>query len=199
MIRTIHLHGKLRDLVGRDAIPLDAATVAEAISGLCSVTGRALHPIPGQGRHCIAVAGFDTEESLRAPLSDKVTELHLVPSFAGGKQGGVVQIVIGAVLIAATVYSGGATAALAGSTSWGAAAFWAGASLTIGGALAMFSPAPKQDLGGYAVDSNPDASKYLGAPRNTVKLGTRIPILYGEGQLYGHILSVNIDAKDVAV
>ena len=45
---------------------------------------------------------------------------------------------------------------------------------------------------------DPEASRYLGAPQNTTKAGTRIPLLYGEHQAYGHYLSFDIDAKDVA-
>ena len=48
-------------------------------------------------------------------------------------------------------------------------------------------------------NQDPEASKYLGADQNTVKIGTRIPLLYGKHQAFGHYLSFNVDAKDISL
>jgi len=63
--------------------------------------------------------------------------------------------------------------------------------MAAGGIMQLISPAPKQD------STDPDASKYIGAPGNTTKIGTRIPILYGRRKIFGQILSLDIEAKDV--
>jgi predicted phage tail protein len=210
MKRKILLHGRLKKLCP-DGLEIDAATVAEAIRGLCAVTNGAFNPIPGKGRHEISVVGFPTRESLYEPIPDEVTELHLMPTFAGGKRGGVMQVIIGVVIIVAAVVaalpSGGTSLALGTSVLWGMTTagglMFAGVMMAAGGLLAMMSPAPKMDTGvgstSYSGSSNPEASKYLGAPQNTVKIGTRIPILYGRTRVYGHILSLGIQATDVAV
>lgn len=194
-MKTIVAHGYLRELLP-DPIRMSGETVQEIIEGLCLQT-RALHPKPGQRKHQIRIAGFDTVESLILPIPDDVTEIHLVPELSGGKSGGFVKIALGAVLIGAGLAFPGTWVALGAMGSiTGAAVFWGGVTLALGGLLEILSPAPKMDTKPAAQD--PEASKYLGAPQNTTKAGTRIPLLYGEHQGFGHYLSFDIDARDVA-
>lgn len=204
MKRKIILHGRLKKLCP-SGLEFDAATVAEAINALCLMTN-AFNPIPGQQRHQMRVRGYSTREDLYRPLRDDEVDIHLHPDFSGSKQAGMIQIVIGVVLVAVAVMMP-ATVPL-----WGAGAeavslsassvLMAGVGMMGAGVLAALSPAPQMDTptwnnSGSAM--NPDASKYLGAPKNTSKSGTRIPIGYGRHRLYGQVLSINIDAKDVAV
>ncbi|MDR3436442.1 hypothetical protein [Telmatospirillum sp.] len=183
MKRKIFLHGKLRNLAP-DGLEFDAATVEEAISALCLQT-KAFNPLPGKPRHELEVLGFDTDASLMAPLNDNVKELHLVPSLRGGKAGGVLQIIVGAVMVVVGVAlswcTGGASLALVMS----------GAMMIAEGLIALLSAAPKKN--------DPDASKYIGAPQNTTAIGTPIPILYGRRLVYGQMLSMNVQANDVAL
>jgi len=183
MKRRIIVHGYLRKLVPQ-VLDLAVDTVAEAVEALCVVTGRALQAVPGRGRHRVCVVGFPTREAIYSPLSDDIEELHLVPAFAGaGSGGGMIQMVVGAVIIIAAVilspYTGGASLNL----------IPLGASLMIGGLLALISPAPKNSL-----NSSPEASLYLGTPQNTTQIGTPIPIGYGTMLVYGQILSAEIVA-----
>jgi len=208
MKRKLILHGKLKALWPQDII-LDGDTIEELISGMCRVTGRVFYPTPGQGKHEIRVQGFETVESIRAPLGDDVVELHLAPVMRGGKKGGLVQIAIGVVLIVAAIMMPAAGVTLFAAGELGASAivlsastvFFAGVSMLASGLLAMLSPAPQMDMPNYQTGGgdNQEASRYLGAPRNTAKIGTRIPIIYGRHMHGGHVLSMNIDAKDVAV
>lgn len=191
---TIHAHGHLRDLLP-DPIRMSGHTVQEIIEGLCLQT-KVLHPKPGQRKHEIRVVGFDTVESLIVPIPDDVTEIHLVPALYGGKSGGFVKIALGAVLIGASfAMTGPILPSLYGGIS-ASAVFWGGVTMALGGLLEILSPAPKMDTKPAAQD--PEASRYLGAPQNTTKAGTRVPLLYGEHQAFGHYLSFDIDAKDVA-
>lgn len=204
MKRKLVLHGKLKTLWPQDII-LDGDTVEELISGMCRITGRAFYPLPGQGKHEIRVQGFETVESIRAPLGDDVVELHLAPVMRGGKKGGLIQIAIGVVLIVAAIMMPAAGVSLAAigleGTLTASTVFFAGVSMLAGGVLQMLSPAPQMDMPNYQTGGgdNQEASRYLGAPRNTAKIGTRIPIIYGRHMHGGHVLSMNIDAKDVAV
>lgn len=200
MLRKIVLHGALRRCWPSGVIELDAASVAEAISGMCRVTGGAFNPVPGKGRHEIVVQGYETVESLAAPLPDDVTELHLAPNMRGGKGGGFFQVAIGAVLIATALVMPETVALTETLKLSSSAVFFAGVSMMAGGVLAMMSPAPQVDMPNLVSGGNdPEASKYLGAPRNTVRIGTRIPIIAGKVKVGMHVLSLNIDAKDVAV
>jgi len=195
----IFLHGYLKDLYP-NVIELTGSSVKEIINGLCKQT-KAFDPKLGEDRHTISVVGFRTKESIEGPLPSDTTELHLVPTLSGGK-GGLLKIVVGIVFIAAVVITAGgfaAAGALISSNIFAAIAFNIGVSLVLGGLLEMLSPAPKKDGGGGAVANDPEASKYLGATQNTVKIGTRIPIGYGRFKIYGHYLSFDVDAVDVAL
>ena len=140
------------------------------------------------GLHRIQVVGCETVEDL---LSSDMEEIHIVPQLSGGKNGGFFQIVIGAALLAASFLVPGAALA----TWQSLALFNIGSALVIGGVMQLLAPAPKRD---QAV-GDPEASKYLGTPGNTTGSGTRIAVLYGRDKVFGHILSLNINAKDVAV
>lgn len=191
----IILHGYLKDLYS-ETIELVAHSAAEAINGMCKFT-KAFNVGLKEDKHLIQVLGFNSEEELRNPLSPDVKELHLVPAFLGGKGGGFIKIVIGAVLIAAAFYLGPTGAPLMGAKLTSAIAS-IGISLALGGILELISPAPKIDQTGNT-QSDPEASKYLGASQNTVKIGTRIPLVYGRHRMHGHYLTFNVDAKDVAL
>ncbi len=191
------LHGYLKDLYNGPLV-FTGFSASEIINGLCKAT-KAFNPKPGVERHEMSVVGFPTKESLFEPLPADIEELHLVPSMTGGKSGGFFRIVIGVVLIASAVLTGGTSlAALTATGTVAGTLFSLGVSLVLGGLLEMLSPMPKTDSFGNSV-ADPEASKYLGATGNTVKIGTRIPLLYGEILAFGHYLSFNVDAKDVAV
>lgn len=200
MKRRIFLHGKFRKLLPLP-VEIDASTVAEAISGLCVVTGSVLKPKPGQGKHLVQIVGFSTPEAINRPLRDDELDLHIVPAFVGGKSGGIFQIVIGIVLVVvATIVSYGSASGWAASVAFGMSAGTVatmGAMMVVGGLLSLISQSPSASFDNSS--SSTESSRYLGTPSNTTKVGTRIPFGYGRMRVYGQILSMNIDAKDVAV
>jgi predicted phage tail protein len=166
------------------------------------LSGRHIADKPGQQPHTFRIEGFETEERLYGPID--CDEIHIHPVDAelfGAKSGGFLKIAIGTVLVVTAIASGGLAAGAAGSFLATAAttAFSLGTAMALGGILELLSLAPKSGLSGPGAAADPDASKYLGAPKNTVRIGTRIPLLYGEHIAYGHYLSFDIDAKDVAV
>ena len=192
------LHGYLKDLYDKETF-IEGNDVAEIINGFCKQTKSLDVPL-GEERHQLRVHGFDTKESLFEPLSPDTKEIHLLPDIRGGKGGGFLKVVVGAVLIAAAVYTGGGSLtalAATGSTSLSSIMFSLGVSLVLGGLLEIISPAPQIDT--LPDTQDPEASKYLGATQNTVKIGTRIPLLYGRHEAFGHYLSFNVDAKDISL
>ena len=143
----------------------------------------------GGRRHRVRIVDHDSDASIVSPI--RTHELHVVPDFSGG--GGFAKILIGiVVIVVAVVLSvvtfGGASPLLAPASAFAIGTF--GASLILGGILDLISPAPKTDN-----SQDPNAvSRYLGAPKNTVAIGTRIPVGYGRFQVYGQYLSYNVEA-----
>ncbi|GJE78095.1 tail assembly protein [Methylorubrum suomiense] len=183
MLRRIHLHGSLKS-IHPEVIELHAASVAEALQAITrQVKGFAGNAVTGPLR--VKVVGFETMESLVAP-SD-VRDLHIFPQLNGGKNGGFFQVIIGAVLIAAS-FIPGVGQALA------PILLKVGIMMVLGGILQFFQT-PQRDK----KDSPEKKSHYLGPPKNTVEIGTRIAILCGEDKVGGHYLSFNIDAVDTGV
>jgi predicted phage tail protein len=188
----ITLHGSLAKFQ-QGVIEVIASTPYEAIKAMCRNYPQ-FHNLLLDDRPQAQVLGYQTVGSLQNNLISD--ELHLVPAFcgAGGKTGGFIQIVIGAALIAASVfYLGPAGFAMGASIAMGA-----GVSMVLGGIMTMMTPVPNRDSGQEGA-TDPDASKYLGSTVNTVRVGTRIPILYGEYKVGGHYISFDIQAIDVAV
>lgn len=187
------LHGYLSDLHDEETY-IEGTDVAEIINGFCKQTGAFDVPL-GEEKHQIRVHGFDDINTFYQPLSKDVKELHLMPDLRGGKGGGFFKIVLGAVLIAAAIFL--PPIGIAAGVTLNSILFGIGASLVLGGLLELLSPAPQIDT--LPDSQDPEASKYLGADKNTVKIGTRIPLLYGRHLCFGHYLSFNVDAKDVSL
>ena len=188
-MKTVVLHGYLKALYPHP-IEVAAKSAADAISFLKLIPE--LTPKMGT-KHSVQIAGFDTKEALYAPTDEK--EIHVVPFIGGSKRGGLLQIVIGVALIALAIAAPG-TLFGAGALLEGAAGSVAlmGAAALTGGLLSFFSPAPRINTGGGETN---ESARYLSAGQNTVKAGTRIPIIYGRDKVAGHFLSFNVDAVEV--
>ena len=177
-------HGILKKLLPAD-FSCEARTPFEAVNAITRqfMPGHCM----GLRKHAIQVAGCPTLASLYSPLQRE--ELHLVPAFGGG--GGLVKVLIGAVLIiaavAATVYTGGAAGPLLGAVISGA--FGVGMSLVLGGVLEMLSPYPNPK-NQYV---SPTGGVFSGLP-NTTAMGTYIPIGYGRFAVGGQFLSIGVEA-----
>jgi len=170
--RKIFLHGSLRD-IHAGPIEVVADTVAEAIKKI-TLQLQGFRPNAITGRRRISVVGFPTMESL---FTKGPEEIHLVPQFNGGKQGGVFQIILGAALVAASFFLPGSIAFLA------PLMLNIGLMVAIGGLLSLLQTPPVVNK-----------SHYLGSPQNTVAIGTPIALLYGHRKVGGQILSMNIEA-----
>jgi predicted phage tail protein len=120
--------------------------------------------------------------------------LKIVPVISGSKRGGIVQTVVGVVLIAAaaiiTYASGGAATPF---TSGLAAA---GYGLAIGGVIQMLSPQAKGLRQSAAPENLP--SYAFGSARNTTASGNPVPICIGRRRWGGAIISASIYAEDKA-
>lgn len=111
----------------------------------------------------------------------------------GSKRAGVLQTILGAVLVVVGVL--GSTIGQAwGGGVWGPAAWKIGAAMMVGGVVQMLSPQPaglasKQDAANQA-------SYAFGGVTNTVAQGYPVPLLYGKRLIGGAIISAGIYVED---
>ncbi|PUY36452.1 tail assembly protein [Cronobacter sakazakii] len=116
-------------------------------------------------------------------------DIRIAPVIAGSKRGGVLQTILGAVLVVGALALGPVgIGAIAGSTAMSIGLM--GGSMMIGGVVQMLSPQP----GGLASRQDPDnAPSYaFGGPVNTTAMGNPVGLLYGEREIGGAIVSAGI-------
>lgn len=156
-----------------------AATALEIVESI----GRQLPQLradPILGPKQIEVVGHRSVEALSMPL--QADEIEIVPAFVGAKSG-LGQILLGGLLVALSF--------VPGLQFFSGFLLKMGAMMILGGLAQLLNPTPKQDKG------DREESRYLGAPLQTTKIGTRIPILYGRRKWGGHLLSHQVDAMQV--
>jgi predicted phage tail protein len=178
----VHLHGPFKAFYD-GVIEIAADTAWEAIEAVT-------RQLPGfqpdlNGRKAIQVPGYDTVEKLKTPGGP--WDLHIMPALSFGKNGGLIQTLIGVTLIVAgfIIHDPFLSPILVS----------VGLGMVIGGVMQMFTPQPK------LTTDNAQAvrSKYLPSTQNTVRIGTTIPLLYGRARCGGQILSLEIIAKNAPV
>lgn len=184
MRRRVHLHGAYAGF-HPGPVEIVADTVWEAVEAVTHQL-RGFRPDAISGRKRLQVVGYPTIESLKK--RDEVEDIHVFPALSFGKNGGVIQTIIGVALIVVGIALGG--------VFWPTIFISMGMSMVIGGVMQVLSPQPT--LNGNSNDAEVK-SKYLGAIANTVKIGTTIALPYGRGRVGGQILSLQIDAKDTGL
>lgn len=183
-MKTLVFRGYLNKLYP-EGIQVEADSAYEAVSLLSNFPG--FRPDDGV-IHRVVLPGFRTLDAAKTRTDSEVIEvvpLDMVDeeSFAGaGKNGGWIQIIIGAVLM---YFSYG--------TVGYEMVFSAGLALALGGVLSLLMPAPKKADG----NGNDPKSNYLAANKNTVAIGTVIPLGFGRRKVYGHLLSFNVTATNL--
>ncbi|MBP5948267.1 MULTISPECIES: tail assembly protein [unclassified Pseudomonas] len=128
-----------------------------------------------------AVEGFDLGGT---------REVRIVPVVSGSKRAGLMQTVLGIVLIAVGFFAYGST------TAQGAALIAGGIASTAGGVIQMLSPQAK----GLSQSASPENSPSyaFGSAKNTTASGNPVPICIGERRWGGMIISASILAEDKA-
>ncbi|MDB2579674.1 hypothetical protein N9Y00_11770, partial [Tateyamaria sp.] len=152
--KKIILHGHLVEKYPCEIV-VEAASVAEALHSLSTIDE--LKPPNGEPWPII-VREVDNEIALYSDTN--LEEIHVYPRMGGAKKGGLMQIILGVVMIALAVQTGGIAAL--GITE--GSMFLAGGMMVVGGLLQMLIPTPQGRDG-----DGDTSSKYLGASGNTVK------------------------------
>ncbi|HCR3975853.1 TPA: tail assembly protein [Citrobacter freundii] len=126
-------------------------------------------------------------DDLGFPVTGEV--IRIVPVVIGSKKAGVLQTILGAVLVAVGV--------VLNFTPWAAASpffYKFGAAMMLGGVVQMLSPQPA----GLASkqDAENRASYAFGGVTNTAAQGYPVPLLYGRRRIGGAIISAGIYVED---
>ncbi|KGE69709.1 MULTISPECIES: tail assembly protein [Pseudomonas] len=119
-------------------------------------------------------------------------EIKIIPVICGSKRGGVLQTVVGVVLLAVgavLTYASGGTA-----TPFTSGMMMLGASLALGGVIQMLSP----QAGGLKTSAAPENTPgyAFGSAKNTTASGNPVPLCIGERRWGGAIISAEIYAED---
>lgn len=180
-MKKVILHGYLAEL-HPDPIVVHATSAAEAIASLQLIP--AFDPKKGK-QHTVMVTGFDSKDALYDHTSVEEIHLHPVMAGSGGKFG---RIIIGAILVVV-----GAILTYFGFGNIGVPMMQMGASMVIGGIINLLMNQKQPDS-----TNDQMKSQYIPANRNTVNIGTRIPMIYGRAKAYGHFLSFDVDSRDMS-
>ncbi|VVM40558.1 hypothetical protein PS631_00259 [Pseudomonas fluorescens] len=115
-------------------------------------------------------------------------EIRIVPVIGGSKRGGILQTILGAVMIVAGLFFS--------ATPFGAPLIGAGIGLVAGGVIQMLSPQAK----GLSQSGSPAnmPSYAFGSAKNTTASGNPVPICIGRRRWGGAIISASIYAEDKA-
>ncbi|MFW1946753.1 tail assembly protein [Acinetobacter bereziniae] len=190
MLKTIKLYGVLGKKFGKE-FKLAVESTREAVKALSVQVPGFEQFMLNAHEQGLAFAIFQDDENISEDQIDFDTGAYvikIVPKVMGaGGNGGVLQLVLGAVLIVAGFWTGGVTSNL------GVALIGAGAGMVVGGIAQMLTP--KAD----AQDQNQDgnrANKSFGGAVTTIAQGNPVPILYGQREVGGFIVNAGQFAVD---
>ncbi|HHT3973127.1 TPA: tail assembly protein [Citrobacter freundii] len=130
------------------------------------------------------------KDDLCFPVTGEV--IRIIPVVIGSKKAGLLQTVLGAVLVVVGVAVGYLSGGTLSAVGYGAAKL--GAAMMLGGVVQMLSPQPaglssKQD-------AENRASYAFGGVTNTAAQGNPVPLLYGRRRIGGAIISAGIYVED---
>ena len=215
-MKVVKVYGALRKRLGQCRFEFDVTTPAQAIKALCvNFPGLEKWLIDsekdGVGYRVAVSKEKATEENiapLLMPFSDK--EVFSITPVVAGAGRGTGQILLGAALITAAVFTAGAAATGTGFLGLGSAgatgsAFAAtassalgtfGVSLTLSGIATAISPQPNTGLE-RGIEAAKLESFVFNNVVNTSKQGLPVPIAYGRLFVGSAVLSSSLDVDQV--
>ena len=188
MLKTIKLYGVLGKKFGKE-FHLAVESTREAVKALSVQVPGFEHFMLHAHEQGLEFAVFQDEQNIGETELDMNTSakvIKVVPKVKGA--GGLVQTILGAILIVGGIFTGGL------STGLGVALIGAGVGMAVGGIAMMLMP--KVDT---LQDQNQDgnkANKGFGGAVTTVAQGNPVPILYGQREVGGFIVNAGQFAVD---
>ena len=186
-MRNVRLCAQLRQF-GK-SYPLAVRTPAEAIKALCvQIPGLERFISNAKSRGLVgAVFGGKKNVGERELGFQGTGDIIIAPVITGSKRAGVLQTIVGAVLIVASFFSFWAPPVAAG-------LFASGVGMVAGGVIQMLSP----QTGGLKTSAAPENTPgyAFGSAKNTTASGNPAPLCYGKRRVGGAIISAAIYAED---
>ena len=178
---TVKLYGQLRQF-GR-SYDLAVRTPAEALKALCVQIPGLERFISNARSRGLVFAVFRGKKNIgESELNYQGQgDIIIAPVIVGSKRAGILQTIIGAVLIVMSPFTNGATLA-------------PGIALAAGGVIQMLSPQPQGLKSSAAPENTPGYA--FGSAKNTVASGLPVPLCIGHRRWGGAIISAAIYAED---
>ncbi len=187
-LKTVKLYGKLGSKFGRK-FELAVSSPAEAVNALCHQLDGFKAFLNTAKERGMVFAVFVGKKNIGKDeignLSGK-EEIRIAPVIEGAKRGGVLQVIVGAVLIAISfipVFAAFAPTLMS-----------MGVSMVLGGVVQMLAPQPK-GLGAKEDPRNQPSYAFNG-PVNTQAQGNPVPLAYGEVWTGSAVISGGVMAED---
>lgn len=215
MLKTIKLYGILGQKFGRE-FKLDVANTREAMRALSvqiagfehfmlhaheqglrfAVFLKSKNSSNKRGKKRPAIYDHETKRLItgdnigeeQLDMNTEAEVIHIVPRVVGAGGNGILQTILGAVMVVV------GAVAMAYGQAWGANLVGAGIGMMVGGVAQMLMP--KID---NTQDQNQDgnrANKGFGGAVTTVAQGNPVPILYGQREIGGFIISAGQYPED---
>ncbi len=191
-LTTIRLYGALGARFGR-VHRLAVQTSAEAVKALCVNFDGLESYLMNAKKNGMVFAVFRGKRNIGVEDYQNLggnNDIRIAPVMEGAKKAGVFQTILGAVMVIA-----GAVAFFGFGQPWGVNLMIAGGTTMAGGVYQMLSPQPKGLQGRDDPDNRP--SYAFGGAVNTIAMGNPVPVLYGEREIGGAIISAGIVAEDI--
>ena len=189
MLKTIKLYGILAKKFGKE-FHLAVDNTREAMRALCVQVQGFEHFMLHAHEQGLEFAVFQDAQNIGEKELDMNTSakvIKVVPKVKGA--GGVVQTILGAILIVGGIFTGGL------STGLGVALIGAGVGMAVGGIAMMLMP-KIETLQDQNQDGN-KANKGFGGAVTTVAQGNPVPVLYGQREVGGFIASAGQYPEDL--
>lgn len=205
MIKTMRLKGPMAKMFGQ-VHQFHVSDLRELLRAMCSQVPGFKKYVSNAHLNGVRFAFFSGKDNIglqEFDMSSAATEFEMEPILEGSKRGGTLQIIIGAVAIVAAFFTAGTSlaaygAAIGTTTAVGLATTALtsiGISMLLGGVVQMLTPQPKFNVGASSsTDNKPNYA--FGAPVNTVAMGYPIPVLYGQREIGGAIISAGSFTSD---
>ena len=196
-LTTIRLYGALGARFGR-VHKLAVQTSAEAVKALCINFDGLEDYLMNAKKNGMTFAVFRGKRNIGVQDFQELagdSDIRIAPVMEGAKKAGMFQTILGAVMVVAGVIIGVTTNWTGVGLTFGAGLIMSGASMMAGGIYQMLSPQPKGLQGRDDPDNKP--SYAFGGSVNSLAMGNPVPVLYGEREIGGAIISAGIISEDI--
>ena len=191
MLKTIKLYGILAKRFGKE-FRLDVENTREAMRALSVQVQGFEHFMLHAHEQGLEFAVFQDDQNISETELDMSTSakvIKVVPKVKGAGGNGVLQVILGAILVVVGYFTFGAT------SPYGVALIGAGIGTMVGGVAQMLMP-QADTLQDENQDGN-KANKGFGSAVTTVAQGNPVPVLYGQREVGGFIASAGQYPEDL--